>query len=129
MTRSEQTGKDPLLVKASFDEYGRLLNACIELGKRLKRLSLRMNVVLTALDNIDKDENTGAMIGGPALVGQYRNLIGADFDEVYYMCTEGVKDSKKHVLYTGKYQFFNAKTRLGLPYRIEDASFAKLLAT
>lgn len=123
-----QTGKDPLSTKASFDEYGRILNAQIELGKRFKRLSGAFNVVVTALVDVNKDEMTGAMYGGPLLVGQYRQLIGADFDEVYYMTTEGNKDALKHVLYSAKTSIYDAKTRLSIPYRIEDPNASKIIA-
>lgn len=113
-------GKDPMQTKASFDEYGKLLNTQIELGKTLKRLSSQYNIVVTSLVDVNKDEMTGAMYGGPLMVGQYRQLIGADFDEVYFASTEGNKDSIKHVIYTAKTGIYDAKTRLALPYRIED---------
>lgn len=118
-----QTGKNPMETKASFDEYGKLLNTQIALGKALKRLSVRFNVVVTALVDVNKDDMTGAMYGGPLLVGQYRQLIGADFDEVYYLTTEGSKDSIRHVAYTAKTGIYAAKTRLQIPYRIEDLRF------
>jgi len=122
-----QTGRDPMEVKAGYDEYGRLLNVQLAIGKLLKSLSREYNIVVTALPTVDKDENTGSMIGGPLLVGQYRNLIGADFDEVYYLATEGTKDNVKHVLYTSKTSFFDAKTRIGgLPYKMEDPTYDKL---
>lgn len=121
------TGKDPMTTKASFDEYGKLLNTQIELGKTLKRLSTKYNIVVTALVDVNKDEMTGAMYGGPLLVGQYRQLIGADFDEVYFTATEGSKDSIKHVIYTAKTNIYDAKTRLGLPYRIENPNATEIL--
>jgi len=113
-------GKDPKETKASFDEYGKLLNTSVELGKTLKRLSTNYNVVATALVDTNKDENTGTMYGGPLLVGQYRQLIGADFDEVYYLVTEGSKDAVRHVAYTSKTTIYDAKTRLALPYRLDN---------
>jgi hypothetical protein len=116
------TGKNPMETKASYDEYGKLLNTQIELGKTLKRLSSQYNIVVTALVDVNKDENTGSMYGGPLLVGGYRQLIGADFDEVYYLATEGSKDSIKHVAYTAKTGIYDAKTRLALPYRLENPS-------
>jgi hypothetical protein len=122
-----QTGKDPLQTKPSFDEYGKLLNTQIELGKLLKRLSVKYNIVVTGLVDVNKDEMTGAMYGGPLLVGQYRQLIGADFDEVYFMAVEGQKDSIKHVLYTAKTQIYDAKTRVALPYRIENAVASQVI--
>jgi len=122
-----QTGRDPMEVKAGYDEYGRLLNVQIALGKLFKTLSTQYHVVVTALPSVDKDENTGSMIGGPLIVGSYRGLIGADFDEIYYLSSEGTKDSVKHVLFTSKTSFYAAGTRLGsLPYKIEDPTFDKL---
>jgi len=119
-----QTGRDPMEVKAGYDEYGRLLNVQLTLGKLLKVLSTQYHIVMTALPTIDKDENSGSLLGAPNFVGQYRNLVSADFDEVYFMTTEGTKDTVKHVLYTGKYTYFEAKTRLGgLPYKIENPTF------
>ena len=119
-----QTGRDPLDVKAGYDEYGRLLNIQIALGKLFKALSSQYNVIVTALPTIDKDENTGSIVGGPSLVGQYRGLIGADFDEVYYLMSEGTKDNVKHVLFTSKQSFYDAKSRLGgMPYKLENPTY------
>jgi len=119
-------GKDPMQTKPSFDEYGKLLNTQIELGKTFKRLSTMYNIVVTALVDVNKDEMTGAMYGGPLLVGQYRQLIGADFDEVYFAATEGTKDSVKHVLYTAKTGIYDAKSRMGLAYRVENPDASKM---
>jgi hypothetical protein len=121
-----QANKDPLAIKPSYDEYGKLLNVGLELGKRLKRLSLTYNVVVTALPKLDKDDLTGEMTGGPNLVGGYRDLIGADFDELYFLADEGAREKSQHVLYTARYRFYPAKTRLGLPYRIVDPTYAIL---
>ena len=120
-------GKDPLETKAGYDEYGKLLNVQVELGKRLKRLSSIYNIIVTALPDINKDENLGTMMGGPLLVGSYRNTIMGDYDEVYYLEAEPQKDEKKFVLYTSKKQFFDAKSRNGLPYRIESPTYEKLV--
>lgn len=122
-----QAGKDPLNAKPSYDEYGKLKANCIELGRRLKRLSSMYNVVVSAKCDIDKDEMTGAFVGGPILVGAYRGLIGGDFDEVYYLESETVKEEKKYFAYTGKRTFYDAKSRLGLPYRIENPSYEKIM--
>lgn len=120
-------GKNPMESKASFDEYGKLLNTQIELGKMLKRLSSNYNIVVTSLVDVNKDEMTGAMYGGPLLVGQYRQLIGADFDEVYYLTTEGTKDSINHVAFTAKTNIYDAKTRIELPYKIVNPTYDQLL--
>ena len=124
-----QTGRDAMEVKAGYDEYGRLLNVQVALGKLFKALSTQYNVVVTALSTVDKDENTGSMVGGPLVVGSYRGLIGADFDEIYYLSSEGTKDAVKHVMFTSKSSFYNAGTRLGgMPYKIESPTYAKIKA-
>lgn len=122
-----QAKRDPLEVKASFDEWGRLSEFFKELGKRFRRLSTMYNVVVTALVQVEKDENTGICFGKPMLEGKARDKVGALFDEVYYTVDESVKDARKYALYTSRYQFYEAKTRLGLPYRVESPSYAKLV--
>jgi len=123
-----EIGKDPLKTKPSYDEYGKLLNIQTELGKRFKRLSLMYNIVVTALPDVNRDENTGTMYGGPLMVGSYRNVVMGDFDEVYYFTTEGSKDKVTYFMYSAKIQFFGAKTKLKIPYRVEDPTYDKLVA-
>jgi hypothetical protein len=122
-----QANKDPLFTKASYDEYGKLKTNCIELGRRLKRLSVKYNIVVSAKVKLEKDEALGMFVGNPNLVGAYADLIGGDFDEVYFLADESKKDVPKYAAYTGHYLFYSAKSRLGLPYRIENPTYAKLV--
>jgi hypothetical protein len=88
---------------------------------------LGVNFICTAGTKLEKDDVLGTFVGKPNIIGGYRDLIAYDFDEVYYLDVEGSTSSKKYVLYTSKYRYFEAKSREGqLPYKIENPSWKKL---
>ncbi len=122
--------KDPFEEKAGYDEYGQLKSVQVELGKRFKRLSEIYNVFVTGVPDVDKDKNTGGSYGTVDVVGSYRSLVLADFDEVYIAGREvdATNGSYKYNIQTGKVGLFEGKSRLGLPLKIEDPSYEKIIS-
>lgn len=124
-------GLDIINDKAGYEGYGKLLSASTELARRLIRLSTMYNVVVTALPDVGTSDVDNAKCGGAKVEGSFRDLIMAYFDEVYYLESYKPADAAapvKYSLYTAKKGLFEAKTRLGLPYKIEDPTYAKLFA-
>lgn len=120
--------RDPLIENAQRDDYGRLKIALIQIGNVIKDISDTKNVVVTALVDEEKDELTGALEGKPMMTGKYRDIIGAVFDEEYYMERAEVAGAVKYYLYATKYKWFEAKTRLLKTTKLEDASYAKIIS-
>lgn len=117
-------GRDPVNTKPEYDDY-------MKVGNRMKTSMLRckdlkLNVVAICGERLEKDEVLGTFVGRPNLVGSYRETIGHDFDEVYYMTTEGGLNKQSHVIYTSKYKYYDAKSRMGLETKYTDPSFEKL---
>lgn len=115
--------KNPLEDKAEFDDWGRLRSRLENIGRMLQ--SLDMNVVITAIAQIEKNDVTGDFVGGPMVDGRYRDLIAADFDESYYLECAGGKEPTYRAHFR-KYKWFNAKSRLGLREIMEDPSYEKI---
>lgn len=117
-------GRDPVNTKPEYDDY-------MKVGNRMKTTMLRckdlkVNVVATCGERLDKDEVLGTFVGRPNLVGSYRETIGHDFDEVYYMTTEGGLNKQSHVIYTTKYKYYDAKSRISLQSKYESPTYEKL---
>lgn len=121
--------RDPLIENAQRDDYGRLKIALIQLGNITKDISDNYNVVFTALVDEEKDELTQTLEGKPMMPGKYRDIIGAVFDEEYYLeCTDAGQGKNKYMLYASKFKWYEAKTRMLKDTRMEDPSFVKLRA-
>ena len=55
----------------------------------------------------------------PAMVGAFRKLIGAEFEETYFLdIMQGVRPVRR--LYTQPFENYTAKTRLALPPYIDE---------
>lgn len=121
--------RDPLAENAQRDDYGRLKIELIQIGNLIKDVSDNHNVVVTALVDEEKDELTGALEGKPMMTGKYRDIIGAVFDEEYYLeCTDAGAGKHKYSLYAAKYKWYEAKSRLLREKKLEDATYEKLKA-
>jgi len=121
--------RDPIMENAQRDDYGRLKIALIQVGNVIKDISDTKNVVVTALVDEEKDELTGALEGKPMMTGKYRDIIGAVFDEEYFMERSEVAGAVKYNLYATKYKWYEAKTRLLDQVRFEDANYDKIRAS
>lgn len=121
--------RDPLVENAQRDDYGRLKIELVQLGNLLKDISDSYNVVVTALVDEEKDELTGALEGKPLMTGKYRDIIGAVFDEEYYMeCVDAGAGQQKYYLYAARYKWYEAKTRLLKDKKHENATYETLRA-
>lgn len=120
--------RDPLVEKPLRDDYGRLKTELIQIGNLIKDVSDSYNVVATALVDEEKDELTGALQGKPLMTGKYRDIIGAVFDEEYFLECSDVGGQPKYMMYASKYKWYEAKTRLLKVSKMESPTFAKLRA-
>jgi len=119
-----RTPKDPTKSKPEWDHYTAVAARLAEIVKRCADLD--MNVVFTCGVKLEKDDILGKFEGKPNVVGGYRDKVSHDFDEVYYMDTEGTGKNANYILFTGKYRYFEAKSREGLEYQYKDPSYEKL---
>jgi hypothetical protein len=114
--------RNPLVKKATFDEYGAL-------GQRLSTLftkidDLDVNIYCTAGEKLDKCEATGAIIGSPDIVGSFRNSVGHRFDAVLHMA----KENGKYTCFTTSHGRYDAGIRGidNVPDKIIDPSYEKI---
>jgi hypothetical protein len=113
--------RDPLLQKATFDEYG-------VLGMMLETLfskvdGLTQNLYVTAGARTDTDQLTGAITGMPDVVGSFRQKIGHRFDAMLYM----ESDKNSYFAYARTHLRYTAGIRRWIgPKRIENPTFAKI---
>jgi hypothetical protein len=129
--------------KPSWDHYMKLKNRQIIIVKLLDDISIKrgLNVIVTALPMLvgddeekmtrdAKDAGSGykSLDGMPNLVGAYKKLIGAAFDEVYYIEKKVALGAggqvARRTFYTDTYGVWQAKTRRVLPYSLVNPSFA-----
>lgn len=120
-------------LQTEFTDPAQTLKMYGELSKRMKSLikSFRdlpyYNVVMTALSEVDKDENNQRFIG-VSLIGSMSKQIPAFFDEVLYLHTSIDQESgdTKRVLVTGKSDKLMAKDRSGKLDKLEQPSLATI---
>jgi hypothetical protein len=88
---------------------------------------LDANVIFTALEASDKDQQTGAVTITPSLPGKLRYEISAFLDEVLYMYTKVEKDGIIRRVLTQPTGKFIAKDRSGkLPQTMDDPSMTEI---
>jgi len=107
--------------KDSLPMYGDLAKKMRSLVKSFRDLPF-YSVVMTALSEIDKDEN-GVRYIGPQLVGKFSTQVGAMFDECFYLHVD--KDGKR-VLVTEKSDRVLAKDRSGKLLPAEPADLKQI---
>ncbi len=110
--------------KPQWDDYSKLASRLDTIVKRCKDLGL--NFVATAGRKIDKDEMTGEFLGLPNIVGGYRDIVGHQFDEYFYLESTVKDDQTVYRAFTSKYKYYEAKSRDGRPRIILDPSYATL---
>jgi hypothetical protein len=114
-----------------FPERSQSLPMYGENSKRMRSLikSFRdipyYNVVMTALDNTDKDENN-VRITGVSMVGAMADKVPAYFDEVFYLATIADQETGEihRKLVTGRSDKLVAKDRSGKLDKLEAPSLA-----
>lgn len=115
--------------KNTFDDWGANRDKTKDIMKQL--MTLPCNVILTAHADVERDEVTGEMIGGPMAPGKLTIEMPMLFDEVYFLNSEGEGDDAKYYLYTKKHRMYPARSRLAsqhdLDAVIEDPKFIEIL--
>lgn len=106
-----EAGRTLIKDKASYDEYGKLKQRLTAIGNLLKDLSEEYLVVVTALVDEEKNELTGELRGKPLMTGKYRDKIGADYDEEYYLECQKTKEGEKYIIHAATHRWFEAKSR------------------
>jgi hypothetical protein len=120
--------KDPNSAKPEWDHYAILASRMKNIVMEARETGCH-NILICAT-KLEKDDVRGNFEGKPNIVGGYRDLIGYDFDYVFYQTAEGVKDKKKFMLYTAKNSYFAAKARSPkgkpLDYAYENPTFSSI---
>lgn len=120
--------RDPTAEKPLWDDYGVLRNQLKEICITARELNY--NMVGIAGLKTEMGEVGSSQYGKPLILGSFRDHIGYGFDEYYHMTTEGEGDKLKYVTYTAPHRslgvHFEAKSRTGLPPKIEDMTYDKL---
>lgn len=116
--------KNPNTSKPEWDHYTAVLNRMKHLMKMSQDIGV--NVVATAGEQLGKDEVRGTFIGKPAIIGSYRNVVPYDFDEMYYMTSKTTKEGTDYMLFSSKYLYYEAKSRLGIENEVHNPSYKKL---
>lgn len=122
--RPGQTKRDPNLEKPEWDDYTILRNQLRDI--MITAQDLDLNIVGTCGEQLERDEVRGTFLGKPSILGSYRDLIGYAFDEYYHMAVEGSGDKVKYLVYTTRHLYYSAKSRDGMPGKIENPTYAKL---
>lgn len=98
------------------------IERCRTVIRKLRELTYKGKwVIFTAASSVDKDQNTGKIIGGPELPGkQLPPEVCYLMDEVYRMDASGSPSGMKRMLYTAPDSIWVSKSRIpGLPAVIE----------
>ena len=123
-----QPRRDPTTTRPEWNDYGILRNQLKELMITARELPL--NMVGIAGLKTEAGEVGSSQWGKPLIIGSYRDHIGYCFDDYIHMTTEGSGDKLKYVTYTAShFQLgvqFEAKSRSGLPAKIENMDYDKL---
>jgi thymidine kinase len=92
---------------------------------------VKCNVIIIAHNQFVKDEQSGFVSWLPDTIGKLATKISVYFDEVYLTGVErGRGNERDKVIYyieTVPTRATTAKSRLGLPNRIDDPTYAKLI--
>jgi len=116
--------RNPVTTKPEWDDYQVLGNELRAITKYLK--DLPMNVVATCGVKLEKDEVRGTFIGQPSIIGGFRNVVGHEFDELYYMETKSRGKEVEYLTHFQKSGYFYAKSRYGLKGTLANATYEKL---
>ena len=110
--------------ESGYDAYARLLQRFRTFIRRVKDLDTH-TVFTTGVKLIMNEEGiiTGAQ---PNILGRYRDSIGYDFDEVYYLECEGRPNAATYKAHVYEQRHFMAKSRSGIKQTIINPSFTAL---
>lgn len=123
-----ESNKDPIKGKPGFDEWGRVKQQCVYIASLLRDLSAVMHVGITAWSTEKENELTKVIRGSPDIAGSYKDRIGGDMDETYYMEAKRNTEGKLEIiLHAAKWQgIYEAKTRVLDKLDFVNPTFATL---
>ena len=81
--------------------------------------SLPCDVLITAHNDIDKDEVTGKISAGPMVTGKLKARLPIIFDELWVAIAKGTAKGSEYSLLTQNDGYWKARTRLGFKGRFE----------
>ena len=100
--------------------WGQLLNWMTTLTSSMLELPCAVAITVHLHVLMNKDQEVVARY--PAVNGQFRQLLAADFDEAYLLVSKG---SKRQIYFTEKLQF-EAKSRVFSMDKVEDITLSEL---
>jgi hypothetical protein len=120
--------RDPALEKPLWEDYSILRNQLKEIMITARELDY--NLVAIAGLKTESGEVGSSQYGKPLILGSFRDHVGYSIDEFYHLTTEGSGDKLRYVTYTVTHSSlgiqFEAKSRSGLPAKIENMTYDKL---
>jgi hypothetical protein len=84
------------------------------------------NIVLICHQYADTDDSGNVIAYEPLLIGQLRQKLPKDFDEVWYAHTKGTRNEPKYLFQTTPDPTHHLRSRLGCLDPVEEADFSKL---
>jgi hypothetical protein len=119
--RVGKESRDPLLQKATYDEYGVLSARLMTIFTKIDDLDV--NIYATAGVKNDKDEVSGMMYAFPDILGSFRNEASYRFNAIIYFTEE----AGKYIVYTKTHYKFPAGVRNWIgPEKFEGPTYAKM---
>jgi hypothetical protein len=112
--------RSPDMYQSDQGDYGVLTSRLYEVFARLK--DLKCNIVVTAHE-MEKEKDGYVSFRGPATVGNFREELGYQLDELMYMSKEGAGERMKVLLYPHGFKGFPGKSRSHLPEKIENPTY------
>ncbi len=112
-----------------IQDWGQVVAQTQQMVVSLKRKFPEKHLVFTCLEQVDKDELTGALEGNPLLVGKSAKRVPALVDEVWYLEARTVIDKGvarvERVLHCTPFKYYlQAKDRRGLlPHVIVNPTY------
>lgn len=115
----------PLRVRPTrVQDYGAAASLEKDFIQELRKLP--KNLVVTAHERVEMDEDGNVRKVEPALVGQARMTVPALFDEVWYMRVEGARSNPKFVMQTSPDNLHRCGSRLGCLDIMQEANFEEI---
>ncbi len=97
--------------------FKKLIVQCKGLGK---------NIVLTAHERVERDDDGNLLSIEPAVIGQLRNQLPGMFGEVWYCHTKGSRKKVERVFQTEPDNYRRCQSKLGCLDPIEPADFTAI---
>lgn len=119
-----KVSRDITKVKPEWDDYTVLTAELKAITKYIQDMDI--NVVATCGVKLEKDEIRGTFVGLPDILGSFRNAVGYEFDELYFMEVKTKGKDVEYVTHFQKISYFSAKSREGKKGFMVNATFDKL---